>query len=92
MLLMALGFGLVFILPVLYSSQKRVLAANEFATQVTLPVTIGLLCLAYSMYNGLREDDEKTMGIVVVTTACLSAAFSIVTGSFSVIRMRWAAD
>lgn len=93
--------GLVCLLtpPSVASVQGKTLSRDEFALQVTLPTSIGMLLLCIGYYGFIRNTwestqgiDEASMGILIACTAIGGIGVSLMALVTSFTRMYWAAD
>jgi hypothetical protein len=91
--LLFIGILMVGIPPIVPLAKEEKLPASQFATSVTLPVTLGLVCLLISqiiLMSGIY--DEKFFLVAIGLVSATGIAMSLAVLSVSAIRIRWAAD
>ena len=91
--LLAIGFLLLIISPAVPSVNKQKLGGTDYALQVFLPTTIGLLLFMVA-YWGLYKDtyNEYFYQVLISITAAGAIGISLAAGFQSLIRMRWMSD
>jgi hypothetical protein len=91
--LLAIGFLLLIIPPAIPSVNKQKLGGTDYAFQIFLPTTIGLLLFILA-YWGLYKDtyNEYFYHVLISVTAVGAIGVSLAAGFQSLIRMRWLSD
>jgi hypothetical protein len=91
--LLGIAFLLLIVPPAVPSVSKQKLGGTEYALQVFLPTTIGLLVFILA-YWGLYKDNynEYFYQVLISVTAAGSIAIALAAGFQSLIRMRWLSD
>ena len=91
--LLFIGFLLVFIPPVVTISQQKKLEKEDYAVQIFLPQTIGLLLLFGGFWGSMKEfTDEHAWHLIIPATAGGAMLYSIVAAFQSIILIRWRSD
>jgi hypothetical protein len=91
--LLGIGFLLLIISPAVPSVNKQKLGGTDYALQVFLPTTIGLLVFMLA-YWGLYKDtyNEYFYQVLISITAAGAIGVALAAGFQSLIRMRWMSD
>ena len=86
------GFCLMFFPPAVTLGQKQKLGTKEFATNITLPSTIGLgfLLVGYLGFYAFLNYDEQVLQYLIIIATCVSFIISLLSISLSLNRIRFA--
>jgi len=91
--LLVIGFFLLIVPPAVPSVNKTKLGGTDYALQVFLPTTIGILVFMLA-YWGLNKDNynEYFYQILITVTAAGAIGIGLAAAFQSLIRMRWLSD
>lgn len=91
--LLAIGFLLVFVPPVTVIAMKKKLPKEDFAAQIFLPQTLGLLMLLGGLWGVNQHNVDELQWQALITLSAAGSIFVSLLAAFqSIIIVRWRAD
>ena len=90
---LALGFPLLFFIPVIPAGAGTKYKKEDYGTQIFLPTTIALLLIFIGLLGlNAANYDERKIAILAISSAVVASCISIASMMMSVVRIRWASD